>query len=198
MWAGARVGSEVEVPRRPAPRGDGAVDSGQEFLRALEATSRGIRDPVAKLRYIRSSLDRHRRLDRLVRAVPWAPLRQALYRWLSLEGLRHLLSSNPNGASVPLATSTRLTMLASRLATVSAALAVAGAVAAAVLHRTPPRQDSPVLLAAPPTAAETLPALPRGVAPMGVWLVEKAQGSEQYSNGLRIDTTYATDFTRRA
>jgi N-acetylmuramoyl-L-alanine amidase len=165
--------------------------SGEEFLRALESTSRGIRDPVAKLRYIRSSLARHQRLDRMVRVVPWPPLRGALYRWLSLEGLRHLLTANPNGAPVPLAPSTRLSMLAGRVVSLAAALAVAAAVAAAALHRPPPPPDPPVLAAAPPTRAESLPSLPQGLTPSGVWLVEKGEGSEQYSNGLRIDTSSA-------
>jgi hypothetical protein len=184
----ARAGS-VEARRTAVPARPDSADSAREFVRALEATSRGIKDPVAKLRYIRSSLSRHQRLDRLVQAVPWLPLRRVLYRWLSLEGLRHLLTSNPNGAPVALAASTRFGLVASRLATIGAVLVVGAAVAAAVLHRTPPRQDTPLLAAAPLTVAESLPALPQGVAPSGVWLVERGEGWEQYSNGLRIDTT---------
>ena len=38
---------------------------------------------------------------------------------------------------------------------------------------------------------ETLPTLPAGITPAAVWLVEKGEGSEQYSNGLRIDTSHA-------
>jgi hypothetical protein len=38
--------------------------------------------------------------------------------------------------------------------------------------------------------AEALPALPSGVKPSRIWLVEKNETSEQYSNGLRIDTTF--------
>jgi N-acetylmuramoyl-L-alanine amidase len=188
--AGAR-GQRGAGTGRARAFGDARAEvSAAEFLRALESTSRGIRDPVAKLRYIRSSLSRQQRLDRLVQAVPWPTLRRALYRWLSLEGLRHLLTTNPNGApTVRLAVGTRVGMLASRLVTAGAALAVAGAVAAAVFHRAPPQKDAPVLAAAPPAPAEVLPALPQGVAPAGVWLVEKGEGSEQYSNGLRIDTT---------
>jgi hypothetical protein len=44
-------------------------------------------------------------------------------------------------------------------------------------------------MAAP--AAESLPHLPKVVAPSRVWLVEHGPSWEQYSNGLRIDTTYA-------
>ena len=69
----------------------------EEFLHALESVSRGIRDPVAKLRFIRNSLARYRSLDRFVRAVPIAPVRRVFYRWLSLEGLRHLLDTGARG-----------------------------------------------------------------------------------------------------
>jgi hypothetical protein len=39
--------------------------------------------------------------------------------------------------------------------------------------------------------AESLDPLPRGVAPAHIWLVDSGPGFELYSNGLRIDTTYA-------
>src|SRR5512142_2548940 len=71
-----------------------------EFVAALEAVSREIRDPVAKLRFIRGSLSRYETQDRLVRSVPWAPVRRFLYRWLSLEGLRHLFTANSLGGAV--------------------------------------------------------------------------------------------------
>ena len=78
------------VRSRPVP----TQSEPDEFLHALESVSRGIRDPVAKLRFIRTSLSRYQALDRVVRAVPVAPVRRVLYRWLSLEGLRHLLDNN--------------------------------------------------------------------------------------------------------
>jgi hypothetical protein len=40
-------------------------------------------------------------------------------------------------------------------------------------------------------AAESLPPLPVGVSPAAIWMVEKGEGWEQYSNGLRIDTSFA-------
>ena len=71
----------------------------EEFLAALETVSAGVRDPVAKLHFIRTSLSRFEALDRAVRTVPWAPARHLLYRWLSLEGLRHLLDTRSLGTS---------------------------------------------------------------------------------------------------
>jgi hypothetical protein len=38
--------------------------------------------------------------------------------------------------------------------------------------------------------AEELPALPAGIVPATIWLVEKTETSEHYSNGLRIDTRF--------
>jgi hypothetical protein len=38
--------------------------------------------------------------------------------------------------------------------------------------------------------AENLPALPQGLAPERIWLVEKGESWELFSNGLRIDTNY--------
>ena len=49
----------------------------------------------------------------------------------------------------------------------------------------PARVEAPLA-----AAAETLPVLPQAVQADGVWLVEKGAGWEQYSNGLRVDTTY--------
>ena len=77
------------------------MTSGQELLAALEQASRGIHDPVAKLRFIRGSLARSQDWDRTIQAVPGAPLRRWLYRRLSLERLRTQLSSNPLGTRSP-------------------------------------------------------------------------------------------------
>ncbi len=99
------------------------------------------------------------------------------------------------GASVPVVdTGTRRRVRAATLAGVAAVLLLAvgllglgfkvtrsSAEAAAPPPPRPPR----------PAVAETLAALPAGVAPASVWLVEKGESSEQYSNGLRIDTTFA-------
>jgi hypothetical protein len=180
--------------RRPHP------DGAQEFVSALEATSRGIRDPVAKLRFIRRSLSRYQTLDRIVQSVPFPALRVALYRWLSLEGLRHLLTSNPNGAPIPLTVGTRVSLAMGRVGAVAAVLLLLVGIGTGVYQLTRPGAAPVVSAAGTPTAPEAPPPpdiQPPGVAPTGVWMVEKGEGFELYSNGLRIDTTYTTPGTPR-
>jgi hypothetical protein len=179
---------------RPSPN-----DDASEFVAALEATSRGIRDPVAKLRFIRRSLSRYQTLDRFVQAIPIPAVRTALYRWLSLEGLRHLLTTNPNGAPVTLSAGARLSLVLGRWALAAAVLLLAVGVGTGAYQLTRPGAAPVVAAAAPPPAmAEVQPDLSSpGVAPTAVWLVEKGEGWELYSNGLRIDTTYATTGTPR-
>jgi hypothetical protein len=179
--------------RRPSP--DGAV----EFVSALEATSRGIRDPVAKLRFIRRSLSRYQTLDRCVQAIPIPALRTAMYRWLSLEGLRHLLTNNPYGGPIPLSIGTRVSLMLGRMGAAAAVLLLAVGIATGVYQLTRPGTAPVVAAANTSRPAEAPPADLRapGVAPAAVWLVEKGEGFELYSNGLRIDTTYATTGTPR-
>ena len=44
----------------------------EEYLRSLESVGSGIRDPVVKLRFIRTSLYRYAEAHPTVRAVPFA------------------------------------------------------------------------------------------------------------------------------
>jgi N-acetylmuramoyl-L-alanine amidase len=207
LQVGTRQGrrpSPAARSARPAPASARtrakAGKNADEFVLALEEVSRGIQDPVGKLRYIRSSLARYQQADRCVRAVPFSGLRHLLYRLLSLDGIRHLLTSNPMGAPVPVDMGTRRRVRAAGIAAVAAVLLLAigllgvgfrvtraSAEAAAPPPSPPPR----------PVVAETLAALPAGVAPASVWLVEKSDTSEQYSNGLRIDTTFSVPGERR-
>jgi len=176
-----------------APRAE-ARDRGDEFLRALEKASRGISDPVAKLRFIRSSLRKYERLDRLVHLIPVPGLRGFLYRWLSLEGMRPLMMHNTLGAAEPVARQIRLSLLLSRASAagivVLAVLAVGGT--AWQVTRPAVAAPAPLLPPAPPAVAEPLAPLPAGLLPARVWLVETGSGFEQYSNGLRVDTSWAT------
>lgn len=87
-------------------------------------------------------------------------------------------------------------------ATTLAALAVAVS-AASVYRAVLPAGDAAGPMAASPgwllataaaperVVAEPLPSLPEALAPAAVWLVERGRGWEQYSNGLRIDASYA-------
>jgi hypothetical protein len=86
---------------------------------------------------------------------------------------------------------------------VAAALAATAGVVAAVYRPASPSAvaattgalTAPPLTAArgPEPVAEPLAPQPLGVVPSAAWLVEKGDGFEQYSNGLRIDTQYVTD-----
>ena len=194
---------------RPA-RGAAAPRSSTEteFLSSLESVSQGIQDPVAKLKFIRGSLSRYQALDLRVQKLPLRSLRFLLYRWLSLEGLRHLLTANPMGGNVPLDRGLRLSIFGVRTVAV---VVVAGITTVSVLmaYRLSRVSDPgvPVVTAAPPAPAvapvpppsQPQPTLaPKGVMPAAIWLVEKGPGYEQYSDGLRIDTRYAVTGTPRA
>ncbi len=157
----------------------------------MEEASRGIHDPVAKLRYIRGSLAKYQQTDRAIRAVPFSPLRRLLARLLNLEAVRHLLSNASSlGVGVAPAPAPRPVGVAGvALATLLAAGAAALATAGYYLSR-PTAVLGGVKPPLPPVAEE-LPALPAGVSPAKIWLVEKGDNWEQYSNGLRIDTGFA-------
>jgi hypothetical protein len=169
-------------------------DRGAEFVAALEAASRSIKDPVAKLKYIRGSLARYEGLHRGIGLLPSGPLRLLVYRWLSLEGLRHLSATHSLGATVTMIPEHRRFLLFARVGTVAAVLAVAAAATAVVLRPSRPAAAPQARAAAPatlPRVAEDLSPLPAGVKPMQIWLVEKGDGWEQYSNGLRVDVAFA-------
>jgi hypothetical protein len=184
-----------------------------EFLHSLETVSRGLKDPVAKLRFIRTSLARYQNVDRMVRSVPSASVRRVLYRWLSLEGLRHLLANSSLGSPAPVDVATRVSLVFGRSAVVGLGLivGVSAGVAAYRATRPPaaPLMAAPRHVAAPaPTAAPAATAVdaamppasltPAGVAPARVWLVEKGPQWELYSNGLRIDTGLTVKGTARS
>ncbi len=184
--------------RGAAGVGTPGPERGRAFVRALEDASRSIKDPVAKLRYLRASLDRYETIDRDIAAVPSPIARSLLYRWLHAEGLRPLTTGKAFSAPM-LEASLRRSRLV-RGAVVLLALATIGvtfSVVGASLARAWPRRADATGAAAPvaaqlPPVAESLAPLPKGVPPAPVWIVEKGDGFEQYSNGLRIDTTFAT------
>jgi hypothetical protein len=169
---------------------------------------------VAKLHFIRSSLVRYQSLDRVVRSVPVAPVRRVLYRWLSLEGLRHLLSDKKTLGALParVNVATRVSLVFGRAAVIGLGLIVGVSAGVAVYRRTRPPAEP--LMAAPRRVAVPPPAAPivdpassvaaasslttAGVAPAAIWLVEKGPQWELYSNGLRIDTALTVKGTPRA
>jgi hypothetical protein len=176
-----------------AKRGTAPPNHEDEFVAVLEQVSREIRDPVAKLRFIRSSLSRYQSFDRAVRVVPWFPLRRTLHKWIGREGLRHQTELSGLGVPVRVNPRARTFRTLRRVGTVAGLLALVG-FAVVGMFRARPAVAPPVLAAVPatPTLAEPLPPLPAAIAPSAVWLVEKGNDWELYSNGLRIDLTFAT------
>jgi N-acetylmuramoyl-L-alanine amidase-like protein len=174
-------------PRR-ASRGD--------LVGALEEKSSEIQDPVAKLKFIRSSLARYEETERRLQELP-SPLRALAEKVTRIDQMRPFLTPNPNGALTPPEV-TRDDGPRRRRARVSlAAVAVlaAGALGAAAYQASRPvvtEPPRPPAMTAALSMAESIPALPVGVSPRHIWLVEKNEEWELYSNGLRVDTTHAT------
>jgi hypothetical protein len=169
-----------------------------EFLEALEQVTKGITDPVAKLRFIRSYLPEYRQVDTVVQKVPFRPARRLLYRWAGLEGLRQLMKAHGLAAPADLTVGTRLSVALGRGVTTVVALIVVGAMTglATFAYRYWQARALPVMEASTPGPAASVPVpaqtplvVPAGVAPAAVWLVEHGEGFEVYSNGLRIDTS---------
>ena len=156
----------------------------------IEDHCRTIRDPVAKLRYVRRSLEHYESMDERFQAVPVAPVRWALYRASRLDRARALFSHNPNGAlNAPPRRRPAVARRARRAANWAAVLlVVAAGLAVAAYPRVRPVETAPPTLS---PVAEHLPPPLDGLPPQGVWLVDSGDDWELYSNGLRIDTTYA-------
>ncbi len=166
-------------------------------IAALESGCRVLQGPVEKLRFLRRSLERYEALDERLQAVPGAPLRWVAYRLTGIEEARPLFSANPWGAlDPPLRTRPAIPRRARRTVNAAALIVVAAAgLALASYPRskpTPPAapRSGPSTVAPTPAAAAFVP-LTRGVAPARIWMVDSGRGFELYSNGLRVDTTWA-------
>ncbi len=165
----------------------------------METGSRAFRDPVGKLRFLRHAIERYEALDARLQAVPGAPLRWLAYRMTGVEEVRPLFSSNPWGALDP---PPRVRPPQHRRArrAVNAALLLVVAAAGLALASYPRSRPAPAAI--PPAqalapVADVLVPMPRGVAPARIWMADSGAGFELYSNGLRIDTTYAVTSEKR-
>jgi len=187
----ALQGSKKDAPHAAARRP-------KEYVEAVEEVSREIQDPVAKLRFLRTSLRDYPRVSQ-VEGVPSGSARRVLYRWASFEHLRALSAAEPADAFAPaaqrktlvtrVAAALTLFLAAGRLMMGLAALVVVFAVGSAAYRHA--RPSAAPVLASVPAASRPAAVPPRaGVAPASVWLVEMGAGYEQYSNGLRIENTY--------
>jgi hypothetical protein len=177
----------------------------REYEMALDAVCAHMRDPVSKLRFIRESLTHYDALRRRVGWVPSAHFRRRLYVWLAIERFRPILLKG----DLPPAARRRLRrslLLGRTLAACGAlgAIALVGTISASVLIVIPSSAartiaPTPAPKAAPPARAAATPE-PVPAAPptsTGVWLVERGEKYEQYSNGLRIDTEFSVRGTPR-
>ena len=117
------------------------------------------------------------------------------YRLTGVEEARPLFSRNPWGAIDPPRRSRRpLPRRARRTANVAALLLVAAAgLALASYPRVhgPEAPARPLATPRPPPSVEAALDAPRGGTPDRIWLVDSGAAFELYSNGLRIDTTWA-------
>lgn len=194
--APGRPATSSRTPPAPLP----LFGLGGSRLEELERRSRSISDPVEKLRFLRRSLERCESVDEKVQAVPGAPLRWLARRLTGVDELRPLFSGNPNGAlAEPRRSRTPLPRRARHTLNVAALLLVAaGGLALAAYPRSHPAPSAPTPERALPGPGEpTLPLAdsgglaPRPLAPERIWLVDSGKGFELYSNGLRIDTSFA-------
>jgi N-acetylmuramoyl-L-alanine amidase len=177
--------------RHPLPR---LLSLRPDPIATLHSQGSRIKDPVEKLRFLRRSLEDYETLDERLQGVPGAPLRWLAYRLTRVDDARPLFSQNPNGALDPPRRATRpgRRRRARRAVNVAGLLLVAAAgLALASYPRTWTAAPAPSPVATPLAVAETLEPLPRGIAPERAWLVDSGPGFELYSNGLRIDTTWA-------
>jgi hypothetical protein len=168
-----------------------------------------IDDPVVKLRYLRSALDSgdEARVGRL----PTSAARKALYRLRGLEALDSVLQDGQAKQAVGEETlAARRRARWTVLGSVAAALLVIPAMLAGLAVKVdPPPQtavgtlhvdETPIASAATSKSsnadalapvAEALPEDSLGLAPSTIWLADRGAGWELYSNGLRIETSYA-------
>ncbi len=181
-----------------------------EFEAEVESVSRGIRDPVRKLRYLRSSMQAGETQQRKVEAVPTKTLRRVIYRYPSHRMLRGI-DTRPDETLVPLGRRGAPTRphkvrspqpLGDRRWFAGAFAATASAVILAGTYHL----YEPDTTAAPTVRADSVSDVAESSSldwlsfpqrPDRVWLVEEGAQWEQYSNGLHIETKMAVPGTPR-
>lgn len=139
-----------------------------------------------------------------VQALPSAPLRRVAYRALRLKPVREALFAGQRAAqSRALARVRQVALVAALFMAVSVLIGLGWARRAAPARAAdpvPPVQAQAAVAVAPSAApARTAVAEPLqpAAAPADVWRVEKGADFELFSNGLRIETRYATDGPER-
>lgn len=194
-----------------SPRTSAAAPA-PEFAALLDSLTRDVHDPVARLRVLRTSLERYSDVEQAVTALPSSRARRLVYRLVRLESLRLLVSGAPRwrrAARFALAGGALAAVLVAALpllrghgwAAASATAPVPGGESSEPTGGAGPPRESSRPAPAPPDVALPRPALglagpasalPPTPAP-DVWLVEKGRDYELYSNGLRIETAFTTE-----
>jgi len=206
---GATQGSRRHSPRRPTPGSAPRSEArSSEFVRELEQVSAAIRDPVAKLRYIRGALANYSGVEGKLQLIPWAAARRAAYRRLSERALERMRREPEAFRARAAAVSPESDEGTRKVRTVPVerpawasplALLVVVGIVGALAHYAVSAPGGAAQAAtassvgSPPVSLEgPVPTLPPAAPIQGVWLVESGRGFEQYSNGLRIDTSMDT------
>lgn len=205
----ARSTNRHTLRSRPAPRGRtaGAV-ARSEFESAVESVGHGIKDPVRKLRYLRSSMQARDTQQSKVGHVPTRALRRVIYRYLSHRMLRRL-DTKPDETAVPLGrrgapSRSRKSRPREPIGDRRWFAGAFAATASAVILAGSYHLYEPDTTAAPTVRADSVIAEDANLdwlsfpqRPDRVWLVEEGDQWEQYSNGLRIETKMAVSGTAR-
>jgi hypothetical protein len=175
-----------------------------ELRAELARITEDIENPVAKLRFLRSAIERGDATR--ISQVPFGPVRRVLYRLIGLEALDCVVESGSGatanvGAKTIAARTRARRVVAGALATTL--LFVPALLAGLAVQRDPGAPPAAATSVAAPTTQpsvpqppveplpESLPADSLGLVPGTIWLADRGQGWELYSNGLRIETTYA-------
>jgi hypothetical protein len=184
-----------------------AASSAEHYRREREPCSNELRtelsritddidDPVDKLRYLRAAIERGGATH--IAHVPCSPVRRALYRLHGLESLDAVAGAVVGAKTVAARARARRFVAGALAATL---LLVPALLVGLAVQREPlatakaPAAPPVVAPATPQPPVEPLPeSLPDdaiGLVPGTIWLADRGPGWELYSNGLRIETTYA-------
>ena len=172
-----------------------------EFARAVEGLTSDIKDPVERLRFLRSSTKQIRQLEAQIPDVPKVA-RPLVYKYLGWRGLTLLRGDS----AAPVRRVARRKIAALQMALVAGlAAGVLGASYGTLRLATSLSEQSGVVeaQAAPappaPTPKTQRPEEAEVVTqrPNSIWLVESTKDHELYSNGLRVDITHRLKGTKR-
>jgi hypothetical protein len=197
MTAAQEAASSAEQYRRE--RQPCSSELGAELARITD----DIDDPVVKLRYLRAAIERGDASR--IEHVPCGPVRRALYRLQGLESLDAVAGAAVSARTLAARTRARRVVAATVAASFLFVPALLVGLAVRVdttqatgIGRALARQEGVGLKPDPQSPQQPIEPLPEslppnelGVVPGTIWLADRGPGWELYSNGLRIETTYA-------